>query len=152
MGVCQDHWTKLREKIDEVGLGALVAETAEDAMRSTVRELSEGPSVDSYNPLMSAYFAILANGGDMVKRAGGSPLYVISDGDEDPMGPQLVHYDPKFQLKYAGKTWPRCVICYLNIVHEMTCRGCDLPQENGFDWLVDRAAEGEVERWKGMNT
>ena len=151
MGFCQNHWSRLRVEIDKVGLGVLVSESGEEVAAKTAEQLrSAEVTVDNYDPLMSAYFAILSNGGDMVKSAGGSPLYVMMDGDEDPMGPSLSYYEPKFQLKYSGKTWPRCVICYLNIVHEMTCSGCELPQETGFDWLIGKAAEEEVKRWKEL--
>jgi hypothetical protein len=141
---CQDHWDRLRAAIDARGLSALVPETGEQAAANLTAELAHGRTVDTFDPLMSAMFAIFSNAMDAIARAGGSPLYLMGDGPEDPVeGYGLIH---------AGKTWPRCPLCYLGLAHELTCADllCKLPRKDGYAWMIDRAADDQVEAWKAL--
>lgn len=151
MGICQDHWGRLREKIAEAGLGSLVSESGEEAARIMVQSLQGNKeTVDNFDPMLNAYFNILNHGAEYVEQAGGSPLYIMFDGPEDPI--DVTHY-PGYAAELLGKTWPRCAICYLNLVHKITCKemGCTLDKETGFDFMLDKATEAEVERWKRLN-
>jgi hypothetical protein len=49
-----------------------------------------------------------------------------------------------------GRTWPKCSLCYLNLAHELTCTGCDLPKINGFDYMLDRAADDSLAQAKKL--
>jgi hypothetical protein len=80
---------------------------------------------------------------DYVGRAGGNPLYLMmADGPEDPV--------EGYGDAYAGRTWPRCPLCYLGLAHEVSCTDerCELPKVNGYDWMIDRAADDAAERWR----
>lgn len=146
MAFCQDHWGRLREAIDKRGLSSLVPEGGEEAARKVMRELEEGEqNIDNFDPLMSAYWAIQGNAMKTLEGIGGNPLYILVDGPEDI----VEGYGPE----YACRTWPRCPLCYLGLAHEMTCGGgCDLPKKNGYDWMIDRAADESLERWKKMGS
>ena len=144
MEFCQPHWNALRQAINKRGLSTLVSEGGEQAALKVRRQVEEGVTLDTYDPLMGAHNAILANVGDIISKAGGSPLYLFSSGPEDPM----TGYGPK----YEGRTWPRCPLCYLGLAHEVNCkdRRCVLPKVNGYDWMIDRAADDQVEIWKEL--
>lgn len=62
MKFCQSHWDDLRVAVDAVGLGAWVPEDGERAARNQA-ELMAGaePTVDNFDPLMSAHWAIASN-------------------------------------------------------------------------------------------
>jgi hypothetical protein len=141
--MCQDHWDRLREAIDKRGLSSLVAESGQEAATKMEREIEEGVTIDTFEPLMSAHNSILVNTMRLIEDAGGSPLYLILGGDipEDP-----VQGYPGFE----GRTWPRCPLCYAGLAHEVSCDGCDLPQVNGYDWMIDRAADDALERWQSL--
>jgi hypothetical protein len=115
--LCQDHWDQLRAAVDERGLGALVAESGEEAMHRTVRELEGERSIDSFDPLMNAFFLIL---GHAVELAG--PRVMAGPGDG-------------------------CFLCWMNLEHEHSCTGCSLPRVNGFDHWIDKAADATKQRW-----
>ena len=132
--MCQGHWDRLRAAIADRGLSALVADSGEKAASNMARELAEGkPTVDTYDPLMAAFWAISNNGMDFIQSARGNPLALMYD---DPNRP-----------------FPRCTICYLNWLvdqHNTTCTvdGC-APREP-YDWMVDRAADDQVDTWKSI--
>jgi hypothetical protein len=141
---CPDHWERLKEKVDEAGLSHLIADDGAAAarrMKSAVE--TEQTTAANFDPLLHAYFGILSNAGQIVSQAGGgsgAALYVMTDGDEDPID------DPIFRSKAGRKTWPRCAVCYLNLVHKVTCtdRRCKLDKEAGYDWMLDRAVQDAV--------
>lgn len=56
MKFCQDHWTNLRKAIDDRGLTHLVAQGAEEAADRTIAELQGRSNLDTWDPLMSAYW------------------------------------------------------------------------------------------------
>lgn len=61
MKMCMDHWTKLRTAIDTRGLSALVSESGEEAMSNLLDEANRGPTLDNFDPLLTAHNAIFAN-------------------------------------------------------------------------------------------
>ena len=142
MRFCQPHWDALRAAIEVRGLTVLVSENGEEAAAKLAGALQEGPSIDNFDPLMNAQWLIATNAMQHISRAGGNPLYLMmSDGaPEDPVE------------GHAGRTWSRCPICYLNLAHEITCDGdgCKLDRKTGFDWMIERAADSQVEAWKAM--
>jgi hypothetical protein len=145
MGICQDHWDRLRADIEERGLSHLVAPSGVIAAEQMKAQLeSGGDSPTSFDPLQAAFWAILTNAGRMLEDWGpGTALYVMTDGDEDPI---------EDRPGYEGRTWPRCAICYLSLAHEITCTEprCTLPKVNGYDWMLDKAADGSLERAKEL--
>lgn len=140
MRFCQDHWDRLRAAIDERGLSHLIAPDGETAVAQIKQELEQGPSAVTFDPLMSAHWAIVSNAMDTITRAGASPLYLMTAGPEDP----VEGYGPAGD----GRTWPRCPLCYLNLAHELTCKDprCTLPKVGGYDWMIERAADDQAQR------
>jgi hypothetical protein len=61
MRFCQPHWAELRAAIAERSLGHLVAEGGEQAVRNLAAELTEGPRIQTFDPLMAAHNAIWMN-------------------------------------------------------------------------------------------
>lgn len=125
MKFCGDHWTALREKTIAAGLGALIAETGEDAARKVAREIEEGVTLDTFDPLMRAHMAILSNALDV---AGLDLLQPNEDGTD------------------------RCPICYLNRIHDERCQGppCVLPRGTAFDGWLERAVDEQVTVWREL--
>jgi hypothetical protein len=75
-----------------------------------------------------------------VRDSGGDPLYLLAgppgETPEDPVTGYPGH---------EGKTWPRCGLCYVNLAHEVSCEGCDLDTERGFDFFIGKAADEQLE-------
>ena len=137
MKFCQDHWDLLRKRIDDRGLSHLVAKSGEVAVSQMQQQILEREvTKESFDPLMSAHWAIASNVMQMLDSAGMNPLYLMSAGDEDKV-------DARYGPKYEGRTWPRCPLCYINLAHEVSCTDarCRMPKENGYDWMLDRAAD-----------
>lgn len=148
MRICQDHWDRLREKIEAAGLKSLVSDSGHEVAEKMKRELEGQDDLSTFDPLMGSHWAVVNNSLDYVSRANPhAPLYIMGDSDspEDPVDPKM------FGDEYAGRTWPRCPLCYLNLAHEVSCKGCELPQEGGFDWMLDRAVQDQVDRWKELS-
>ena len=61
MKMCQSHWDKLKTAIDERGLGHLVAKDGVKAAQQIANQLNGSEAKEDYDPLMSAYWAIMAN-------------------------------------------------------------------------------------------
>ena len=61
MQFCHPHWDMLCDAIKDRGLSALVAESGQQAASNFASELSDGPSVDNFDPLMGAHWAIIGN-------------------------------------------------------------------------------------------
>lgn len=55
---CERHWDGLRAEIDRQGLGSLVPDTAEKAARAFERRAAGDESMDAFDPLMGAMWAI----------------------------------------------------------------------------------------------
>lgn len=137
MKFCQDHWDALRQRIDDRGLTHLIAKDGKVAAEQMAQQIQERDvTKDTFNPLMSAHWAIAGNAMQMLQRAGVNPLYLMSGGDEDKV-------DGRYGAAYEGRTWPRCPLCYINLAHEVTCTNplCFMPKVNGYDWMLDQAAD-----------
>ena len=58
MKMCATHWTALRAKIDERGLGHLVARSGKEAVEVLSRQADGIATAAAFDPLMGANFAI----------------------------------------------------------------------------------------------
>lgn len=148
MKFCTEHWDKLRVAIADQGLDSLVSRGGAEAVERMSAELGEGQTLDNFDPLMAAHWAIVDNVSRHIQRAGGNPLYLLSNGPEDPVS--------GYGAAHEGRTWPRCPLCYINLVHELTCKGgegggCTLPTLGGFDWMIERAASDARDRWRELS-
>jgi hypothetical protein len=140
---CQRHWDLLREAVRARGLSALVSEGGEEAARKMERQLAGEHTVDSYDPLLAAYWAIANNGMAFIAEVGGNPLLLLSAWPEEG-SPER----PPFE---------RCTICYLNWMmdeHDRQCTEPDCQKPRGeaahYDWMIERAADDQVEHWRSM--
>jgi hypothetical protein len=136
-----DHWNQLRAAIDSRGLTPFVARDGKVAIAQAAKQITENRSgKDTFDPLMGAHWAIAGNATDFMGRAGMNPLYLLSDGPEDPVDVK------RAGAQYAGRTWPRCPLCYLNLAHELTCTDpkCGLDKQRGYDWMIERAADDSL--------
>lgn len=124
MKICQPHWERLRTAIDERGLSHLVAQGGEQAARNLVAEATDGPSIQTFDPLMAAHNAIWARAMDVA----GLAIMAPNDDGSD-----------------------RCPICFLNEAHAAECAGppCELPRDTAFDHWIDKAAD-MVDRQAGV--
>lgn len=134
MKFCQEHWDRLRAKIDERGLAHLVG--AGDLAAAQVKDqLKQGVTPVNFDPLMSAHWGIVANVVHVLEAgsadAPGDVLYLMSAGPEEPVAAR------------ENCTWPRCPLCFLNLAHDLACTDerCTLDRERGYDWMLDRAAD-----------
>lgn len=150
MQFCEDHWSRLREAIEKRGMTDLVAVGGRRAAARTQRELEQGEvTLATFDPLMSAHWAIASNALGMLRQAGHPEmaLYLMGAGPDDPV-------DPEVYPEANGRTWPRCPLCYLGLAHELTCDGdptrCKLPKVDGYAWMIDRAADEADETWKKL--
>jgi len=128
-------------------MGSLISESGQEVAQKVAREFGGESSVDTFDPLMGALFAIMSNCMTVVSNAGGNPLYMLTDGPEDPVDRSIYPQVPE------GATWPKCHLCYVNLAHEVTCKDgrCMLDQKAGYDWMIDRAVADQAERWKRLN-
>ena len=136
MNMCKTHWDRLRVAITKRGLSSLIAESGEKAASNIRRELTDGPSLDSYDPLMAAFWAINSNGMDFISDLGGNPLASMSADAPEHM---------------------RCTLCHLNWImdeHDRLCTlaNCQKPKGEAahYEWMISRAADDQVEVWKEM--
>lgn len=140
MKICEEHWGSLREAVEERGLGAWIAEDVHEVAEQMMRVAKAGHmTLRSFEPLLSANFAIFNNATRIIEEGGGDPLYLMSAGPEEPV-----------RLEGAeGRTWPRCPICYLSLAHELTCPPdnphCRLDHVDGYDWMIAKAADEQVD-------
>src|SRR5512138_3437959 len=87
---CQSHWDKLRAAIDARGLSRFIAKDGTEALRRTTIELEQQKSVrESWDPLMSAHWAIVNNA--MSSTPAGLALMAPNEDGSD-----------------------RCPLCYIN--------------------------------------
>jgi hypothetical protein len=119
MQFCQDHWDRLRAKIAERGLSALVPDSGEKAVANLREQLEGEPaSVDNFDPLMGSMWAIVSN---LMDTFG---LVVLID--------------------------PGCPLCRANEAHEAQCKYPGTCTFQGFDYMLDRAADDQVDAWKRL--
>jgi hypothetical protein len=117
------HWESLRAAIAERGLSSLVTDSGEKAAGNLTDELERGRTVDNYDPLMAAHMAILNN---VMGLVGIDVMMPNEDGSD------------------------RCPLCFLNADHAAKCTvdGCTI---TSYDHWIDKAADEQVEVWKGLN-
>jgi hypothetical protein len=61
MKMCSPHWEMLRAAIKDRGLSALVADSGQQAVSNMESEMRDGPTIDNFDPLMGAHWAIVSN-------------------------------------------------------------------------------------------
>lgn len=66
MRMCADHWAKLKAALEARGLGDLMAKSQEDVQRRMEAAMVQGDPAKSFEPLLGAHNAILANALDTV--------------------------------------------------------------------------------------
>ena len=59
--VCEEHWLKLREEIDKVGLTPWVANSGAMVAQMMADQVQRGMEIGNWDPLMNAWFAIQMN-------------------------------------------------------------------------------------------
>lgn len=149
MRFCEDHWTRLREAIEERGLGHLIAQGGELAaaqFADQLKRVAEGEpetTAVNYDPLMASHWAIINNVLSTIPQATG---YLMQSDDVPEDRVQRDH--GAHALRYTSRTWPRCPLCYLNLAHAISCTDsrCKLPRKDGYDWMLDRAADDAKEK------
>ncbi|MCB1463250.1 MAG: hypothetical protein KDJ90_12685 [Nitratireductor sp.] len=86
MQICQDHWTALRQAIDEKGLSHLVAKSGEEAVHALRQQLAGDQAPAHFDPLMNANWAIFAafmeDAGPEALGFDGCPLCVVEQHQE----------------------------------------------------------------------
>lgn len=138
MRFCTSHWERLQAAIDTRGLGALVAENGEQAARNLQSEMTEGPSIDNFDPLMGAHNAIV-----------NMAMKTISE--QYSQNTRMLFADPNEHPEWAC---PVCALAWCHDEHNRLCtqEGCNWPRE--FDWastLIDGAADHMLKVWAAMN-
>lgn len=149
MNLCQDHWTRLRAKIEDRGLMHLVPDGGELAAAMMADQIErEEPTVLNFDPLMTAWSGVGGNAMQAISQSGANPLYLLGSGPEDAIdfGPFPKGAETQARLERDGKplTWPRCALCYLGLAHELMCDGshrCSLSRVDGYAWMLDKAAD-----------
>ena len=137
MKFCPEHWNALRDEVDRAGLSALIPDDGEAAMRAMVREMNEGSSVDSFDPLMIAHNLIWSRAMEDIKtRYQQNPLMLMADADEHP--------------EWAC---PVCALIWCHAEHDRLCEkpNCNYPRE--FDWaaeLIPGAVAFTLAEWRGL--
>ncbi len=136
MKFCADHWDQLRAAIEARGLSSLVSDSGEKAISNLVSETNDGPTIDNFDPLMSAHNSIWSNAMTVIERTYmQNPLMLMADDPEHP-------------------EWA-CPICCLNWIHadhdeHCTKEGCDYPKGRRYEWMIDRAADDMAAEWKRL--
>lgn len=136
MKFCQPHWDALREAIESRGLSSLIAESGEQAVANLRAEMEGKQTLENYDPLQSAHWAIVNNVLGVV--GGPNALYLVAS--DEP------------QKDEKGVEWPVCPLCYLNQAHRMFCNdpACVLDKEHGYDVWIARAADEQKQRVEGL--
>lgn len=142
MQFCQRHWSMMRAAVEARGMSPLVASNGAEAIENIIDEPKAGSTTDNFDPLMAMHWNIATNLMDKLGQSAGYLMFGGPDTPEDPIDVARLS-DPALREKYAGKTWPRCPICYANIAHEFTCReaACMLTRVDGWDVCIEWAAD-----------
>lgn len=137
MKFCADHWSQLRAAIEDRGLGALVAESGEQAGCNMVAEFEHGSTVDTFDPLMGAHNAIVARAMKEIReRYTQNPLMLMADPDEHP--------------EWAC---PICALGWCHAEHDHLCTRADCNWPREFDWAAEMcngAADLMLETWRQL--
>jgi hypothetical protein len=127
----------MRQAIDARGMGALVAESGDQAVGNLVSEIDHGKTIDNFDPLIALHFAIWNQAMTLIKeRYQQNPLMLMADDSEHP-------------------AWA-CPICALNWCHEEHTRLCTQPECNypkSYDWtdeMVNGGADHILREWQAM--
>jgi hypothetical protein len=141
---CQPHWEKMKAAVEARGLSSLVAESGLSAATNMISEITEGQTIDNFDPLMAVHWIMLGN---IQEKLGQAALYLYAGGPEDAIDVEQLT-DPALKAKYAWRTWPRCPLCYINIAHEFSCSNpnCSLERVNGYDIAIEWSADGAKEQ------
>lgn len=130
MRMCQLHWDKLKAAIDERGMSHLIAQGGEQAARNLTSEIQQGPSIQTFDPLMAAHNAIWAN------------------AMSSPVGMALMFNGP------GGEE--RCPICFTRDEHAKAhAAGADHLTEctltdAWFESWVELAADGSAQQYQRL--
>lgn len=150
MRFCQRHWDLMRAAVEARGMTPLVSQGGASAAEKMVDELKAGSTLDNFDPLMAMHWNIATN---LMEKLGQSALYLMGgpDAPEDPIDVTRLK-SAALILKYRGKTWPRCPICYANIAHEFTCtdKRCTLARVGGYDMSIEWSADAIKEQFDKM--
>lgn len=119
MKMCQAHWDKLKAGITEEGLMKFVSNNGEQATEKIQQQAMGDDSNATYDPLMSANFAIWNN---------------------------LLQ---QFGLGAMAPDAPPCLLCYMNECAKNGCGDpeCKLKHDSGDDWIA-YAVRDQVEEAK----
>lgn len=137
MKMCNSHWEALRKAIEEKGLTPLGAEGGLEAVQRIVNQLkTKKVTLRNFDPLMSAYWAIVNNAMYVLDDIGANPLALM-------MAPPPDH--PEWE----------CPICYLNWLsadHDAHCTEPTCSKTRGltFDDFIEKAAQGALETYLGL--
>ena len=129
MRMCEDHWAQLRAEVNKIGLGSLISEGGEEATKKMVAGLTEGPSIDNFDPLLQAHNAIMSNVMHLCSANGGQASVM-----------ELMSVRPD------GGEW--CPLCYINQQHYEACEDphCDFTFDN---WIGHAVAE-QLQLWESL--
>lgn len=105
MQFCESHWGKLRAKVAATDMAGLVAEGGEAAHRNFTEAITQGESINNFDPLMRAFMAVMMNalalGGIGVMAMEGCPICVFNSEHENTCeGPPC-----KLPRKGAYEAW-----------------------------------------------
>ena len=77
MRICNDHWTKIRERIKALGIDHLGAQDSEQAAAEIEADIRGTAKPEDYDPLMSVNWMIVSRALDL---GGLALLYANTDG------------------------------------------------------------------------
>lgn len=121
MQFCDEHWTSLREAIDERGLSHLVSSKSEvSTVMKTVEDIwdiIDPTTIKNFDPLVYAHWAIVAN---VLNSVGMEVFFENEDGSE------------------------RCPLCYMAEVHAEVCVDLECNITTFDDWTELAADEAQV--------
>ncbi|HEY6018826.1 MAG TPA: hypothetical protein VIY48_02745 [Candidatus Paceibacterota bacterium] len=126
MQFCDEHWASLREAIDERGLSHLVRDPSESAVLvkevEDVWELTDPTTIKTFDPIMAAHWAIVAN---VLNSVGMEMFFLNEDGTE------------------------RCPLCFMAEVHAECCVDEECTITSFDDW-IDSAADESLITWEEL--
>lgn len=88
--ICQEHWDKLREEVERLGMSEWVANSGRMVAEMMVDQVKEGLNVGNWDPLMNAWFALQINAmeamGAQYMMAAGRCIICVMNGARNPDG------------------------------------------------------------------
>ena len=118
MKFCTDHWTKLREKIAELGMESLVAKSGEEIRAKQAEDLNGNAGKSTFDPLMAAHNMIVSQAMNLV----GLDLMVANEDGTD-----------------------RCPFCYLQARHIAACKEPNCTWTCESTWIPGACGEALAE-------